>query len=94
MTAKIPKIQSVAPRDGHILVVTFDKAVRKYYDVRRVLNRDTFAPLRNPCMFNHVSVEPGGYAVSWGSDIDISEHELWQNGVTEPPTGGQDGQPG
>jgi hypothetical protein len=25
-------------------------------------------------------VEPGGYAVAWNSEIDISEYELWQNG--------------
>jgi hypothetical protein len=27
-----------------------------------------------------VHVEPGGFAVAWGSSIDVSEYELWQHG--------------
>jgi hypothetical protein len=39
-----------------------------------------FAPLQNEAFFRNVSVEPGGYAVSWNSEIDISEFELWKHG--------------
>jgi hypothetical protein len=93
MTGKIPRIETVTPRDGHILVVLFDNAVCKHYDVQRLLDREMFAPLKDPLFFRNVTVEPGGYAVSWGPDIDISEHELWQHGVTDTPPCGQDGQP-
>ena len=58
----------------------FDNAVCKLYDVHRLTDREAFEPLRNRHFFSSVSVEPGGYAVSWGPDIDISEHELWVNG--------------
>jgi Protein of unknown function (DUF2442) len=76
----IPRIQSAAPKDGHILVVTFTNGQRKEYDVNRLSARESYAPLRNEAFFKNVSVEPGGYAVSWNAEIDISEYELWQYG--------------
>jgi hypothetical protein len=81
MTSTAPKIRSVGPSEGHILVVAFDNAIRKHYDVHRIMEREMFAPLRHPAVFNNVRVEPGGYAVSWGPDIDISEYELWEHGI-------------
>jgi hypothetical protein len=71
----------VVPSEGHILVVTFDNAVRKCYDVHRLVEHEMFAPPRHPALFNNVRVEPGGSGVSWGPDIDISEYELWQHGI-------------
>jgi hypothetical protein len=93
MTSTAPKIRSVVPSEEHILVVTFDNAVRKSYDVHRLMEHEMFAPLRHTALFTNVRVEPGGYAVSWGPDIDISEYELWQHGIETggglaPETGG------
>jgi hypothetical protein len=28
-----------------------------------------------------VRVDSGGYGISWNDDVDISEYELWTNGV-------------
>jgi hypothetical protein len=43
-----------------------------------------FEPLKNREFFNAVKnavkIEQGGYAVSWSTDIDISEYELWSKG--------------
>lgn len=80
----IPRIQSAAPIDGHILIVTFTNGKRKKYDVNRLTTRESFAPLRIEAFFKNVTVEPGGYAVSWNAEIDISEYELWQNGEEMP----------
>ena len=33
-------------------------------------------------LFKSVQVDTGGYGLSWSDDIDISEHELWEKGVT------------
>ena len=30
------------------------------------------------------NLEAGGYTVSWNSEIDLSEHELWQHGEEMP----------
>jgi hypothetical protein len=35
-----------------------------------------------------VRVDAGGYGVSWNDDLDLSEDELWVNGV-EPALIGQ-----
>ena len=50
----------------------------------RSLPLDIYAPLKNEALFRAVQIEPGGYAVSWGNDIDISEYELWKNGRSSP----------
>jgi len=80
----IPRIQSATPEKGHFLVVLFSNGKRKRYDVSRLTKREMFFPLKNSAFFKNVSVEPGGYAVSWNTDIDISEYELWQHGEEMP----------
>ena len=80
----IPRIQSATPEEGHFLVVVFSNGKKKRYDIDRLTAREMFLPLKNPAFFKNVSVEPGGYAVSWNSEIDISEYELWQNGEEMP----------
>ena len=80
----IPRIQSATPEEGHILVVMFSNGKKKRYDVNRLTAHEIFSPLKNPAFFGNVSVEPGGYAVSWNSEIDISEYELWKNGEEMP----------
>ena len=80
----IPRIQSATPRDGHVLDVLFSNGQRRIYDVSKLMENEPFAPLRNKVFFRSVSVEPGGYAVSWNSEIDISEYELWKNGQEMP----------
>jgi len=35
----------------------------------------------NP-LFDTVYVDCGGYSVAWTPDIDISEWELWDNGIS------------
>ena len=77
-----PKIKSVETIDDHTLLVEFDNAQKREYDVTPLLKRELFAPLRNPALFKSVHVEQGGYAVVWNRDIDISEYEIWSNGRT------------
>jgi hypothetical protein len=80
----IPKIQSATPEEGRFLVVLFSNGERKRYDIDRLTKNEMFLPLRDPAFFKNVSVEPGGYAVSWNSEIDISEYELWKHGEEMP----------
>lgn len=76
----IPKIQSAIPQEGRFLVVLFSNGKKKKYDINQLTEREMFLPLKNSAFFKNVSVEPGGHAVSWNSEIDISEYELWQHG--------------
>ena len=80
------KVKDVKPLDNLVLSVLFENGVTKRYDIKQLLSEfpEMFAPLKdNPSIFNNVSVDCGGCGVSWNEDIDISECELWENGITE-----------
>ncbi|MBU1534901.1 DUF2442 domain-containing protein [Myxococcota bacterium] len=79
-----PRIKSASATDNHTVMVEFDNNEMKKYDASPLLNKDMFAPLKNPALFKSVQVEQGGFAVVWNSEIDISEYELWTNGQTIP----------
>ncbi len=80
----IPRIKSAIPEEEHFLVVLFSNGEIKRYDIHRLTHSEMFFPLKNPAFFKNVSVESGGYAVSWNSEIDISEYELWEYGEKMP----------
>ncbi len=41
-----------------------------------------FKPIQdNPSLFKNVCVDSGGIGISWNENIDISEYELWENGI-------------
>ncbi|MBC8196259.1 MAG: DUF2442 domain-containing protein [Candidatus Marinimicrobia bacterium] len=46
-----------------------------------LLKKEMFKPLKDPILFNSVKIDIGGYALIWNENIDISEHELWTNGL-------------
>ena len=76
-----PRIKAVTPLEGKRLLVTFVNGVQKVYDCQRILNLDRFQLLRHDAFFKAVAVDPGGYGVSWNDEMDLSEYELWNNGV-------------
>lgn len=77
----VPKIKSVIPLKERRLLVTFVNEVQKVYDCQRILNLERFRLLKHEAFFKAVTVDPGGYGVSWDDEIDLSEYELWNNGV-------------
>ncbi len=77
----IPKIASVNPLGGRSLLVTFTNGVQKRYDCEKILRLDRFQLLRHEAFFNTVKVDTGGYGVSWDDEMDLSEYELWTQGV-------------
>ncbi|MCG8634155.1 MAG: DUF2442 domain-containing protein [Desulfobacterales bacterium] len=78
----VPKIKTAVVTDHKIIIVTFDNGEIKQYDISKLLSNDMFSPLNDQAFFKNVKVEPGGYAVYWNEMIDISEYELWKNGVS------------
>lgn len=75
-----PKINSATAIDNHTLLIEFDNAAKKIYDITPLLEKEMFAALKNSTFFKNVRVEKGGYAVFWNEDIDLSEYELWTHG--------------
>jgi hypothetical protein len=79
------KVVSATPLSGMRLLVTFQNGTAKLYDAHCLLKDfPYFEALENPDLFGLVSVEPGGYGVSWTPELDTSEGELWANGIELP----------
>ena len=76
-----PKILSVQALDNKKLLVKFVNDVEKIYDCTQLLNVEIFQLLKNDAFFKSVKVDSGGYGISSNDDTDLSEYELWTNGV-------------
>lgn len=81
-----PRIESATPLEGRYLLITFVNGIQKVYDCQRLLSLDRFQLLRYEAFFKAVTVDPGGYGVSWDDEMDLSEYELWNNGVEVEPS--------
>ena len=76
-----PRIKSVTPLTGRRLLITFVNGIQKVYDCQMILNLDRFKLLKNEAFFKAITVDSGGYGVTWDDETDLSEYELWNNGV-------------
>ncbi|MBS3969277.1 MAG: DUF2442 domain-containing protein [Clostridia bacterium] len=77
-----PKIKDVKVRDDYKLIVLFDNDQVKEYDMKVLMEKHkSFQVLKDKIIFSMVKVDAGGYGVSWNDDIDLSEFELWKNGL-------------
>jgi hypothetical protein len=76
-----PKIFSVQALENKKLRVNFVNGIEKIYDCSLLLGIEMFQLLKNEAFFKSVRVDPGGYGISWNDDADLSEYELWVNGV-------------
>jgi hypothetical protein len=76
-----PRILSVQAVENKNLLVKFVNGIEKIYDCNPLLSREMFEVLKNDAFFKSVKVDTGGYGISWNDDADLSEYELWTNGV-------------
>jgi hypothetical protein len=80
-----PRIRDVEPLPGHRLLVAFVNGDHRVYDCTPLLGLDSFRLLDEEAFFRSVTVDPGGYGVSWNDDADLSEYELWTEGEDVSP---------
>jgi Protein of unknown function (DUF2442) len=76
-----PRILSVKALPAKRLEITFYNGIVKEYDCNPVIKRPEFFLLRDEGFFKSVKVDSGGYGISWNDDIDLSEYEVWKNGI-------------
>lgn len=76
------KLRSAAPLpDGALLVRFSDGTTRRWTLAQAIPRCPALAVLaEDPVLFAQVSVDPGGYGVSWSDDLDVSAEELWVHG--------------
>lgn len=79
---KPERIVSAKAIDDNTLMVKFTNLEIKKYDISKLLENPMFATLSNPGFFRNFTIETGGYGLVWSEDIDLSEYELWQNGIS------------
>mgnify|MGYP000849356500 FL=1 len=81
------KVTKVIPLANLRLLVFFENDVSKLFDVADFIAEcPEFELLRDLAIFQMVSVEPGGYGISWTEELDCSEGELWERGTEIPLT--------
>ena len=76
-----PKILLVQALEDKKLLVKFVNGIEKIYDCNPLLSLEIFEMLKKDVFFKAVQVDSGGYGISWNDDADLSEYELWTNGV-------------
>jgi hypothetical protein len=76
-----PKIKQVEPIAGKKLLVTFSNNTKKVYDCTSLLKEEAFKPLLDNALFQSVKADKYGYGVIWSDEIDLSESEIWINGL-------------
>ena len=76
------RIKKVTPKQNFVLLIEFNNGVYKEYHVDTLFNQfPSYRILEHKQLFDTVYVDTGGYSVAWTPDIDISEWELWDNGI-------------
>jgi hypothetical protein len=77
---QIPTIKSVEALPDYTLHVEFDNGERKAYNCGHLIESELFSQLKDPAQFN--MAHPNKHSVVWNEDLDLSESEIWFNGVT------------
>ncbi len=78
---KAPRIESVQAITNGRLLIKFKNGEQRLYDCTPLFPLPQFQLLTVPAFFSAVRVDPGGYGISWNDALDLSEYELWTNGI-------------
>jgi len=78
----IPKIKEVKPSKNYNIEVMFENGIQKKYDIKPLMKQyPVFNDLKENNLFKFVHVDCGGYGIAWNDYIDLSEYEIWENGI-------------
>ena len=80
-----PKIISAKVVDKYTLLVNFSNGQSRKYNIKKLLDKPMFLPLKNYAFFKNFQIDPSGSGIVWNEEIDLSEYEIWINGTTVDP---------
>ncbi len=82
------KIEDVIPLDNNGLLVFFRNGDVKRCDIGEMKKEDRFFKpiLSTPSIFREVTIQTGGYGVSWNENAVIKDSELYDAGMLVPLT--------
>ncbi len=77
------RIQSVVARDNFIIEAVFYSGDIVQYDAKQLLPKfpqfSVFWTMDD--LFKSVSVDAGGYGVSWNDELDLDAETIWEDGI-------------
>lgn len=76
-------VKEVQPMQDYTLLVTFADSSKRVYDVKPLFDKwEQFQDFKQvQGLFERVSVDAGGYGISWNDDLDLACDELYHNGM-------------
>ncbi len=77
-----PKIKYVEAISDYRLFIIFENGAIKIYSLKKLLNEPGFTALKDENLFFKVKKEKNGYGLIWNDEIDLSEYEVWKNGIS------------
>lgn len=76
-------VVNVTPLNDYCIFAEFDNGEKRIGDIKPLLDKAVFSPLKNVILFNKVYIEYG--AVTWkdgnGNEIDICPDKLYSDSV-------------
>lgn len=77
-------VTDVAANSDYTLLITFTGGYKRIFDVRPLLEKKIFEPLKNLAFFLNAKAECG--TVVWSDEVDIAPEYLYENST--PVEGG------
>lgn len=74
-----PRAIDVQPLENHCLLVTFDNAEKRIFDVTPYIKGSWFGELNDPNVFRQVHI--GGLSIEWPNGQDICPDRLYEDSV-------------
>ncbi|MCG0277752.1 MAG: DUF2442 domain-containing protein [Thermanaeromonas sp.] len=71
LESKCQEVRSAYPVGRHHLVLEFETGEYRVVDIRPFLKGSVFEPLKDPCFFRQVRVDPDAGIVVWPNGTDI-----------------------
>lgn len=79
----VHRIKAVKPCENMTISALFWNGIEKVYDMKKLY--PLFPQFKifesDDSLFNNVSVDPGGYGISWNDDLDLDSEDIWEDGV-------------
>lgn len=77
------KIISVRPMENCILLVEFMNGIEKTYDIKSLYSAlPQFKAFEaDDDLFKSVTVDVGGYGISWNDELDLDAEDIWEDGI-------------
>lgn len=72
-------VKNVKPLANYKLLLTFEKGIKKIFDMKPYLKYSMYKPLEDIFLFN--SVYTNGQTAVWNNDIDIAPETLYEKGI-------------